>query len=196
MKWMKIQAADEDDPNPREQGDQGPIVDGPFPSVTVCDENGECGFYAWFQFQIEDDYDLHLEMLSDLADVNWPEYWKNWIEFEHEHVGWEFLPDLIGNYQDDTPNVKGALALGVAPEQAFLLCIRGSYSHWCDLDYGGWETDLDCDWHLIAIEPMSPAQVLEQWQAWGKKTAQLDEATRKGGIAPWTNHPTLGICNT
>lgn len=181
-------------PEPREHGVPGPVVDGQFPSVTVCAENEECGFYTWLQFQIDDDYDLYLEMLSDLADVNWPEYWPNWIEFEREYVGWEFLPGLIGAHRDEMPNVKGALTLGVAPGQAFLLCIRGSYTHWRDYDYGGWETDLKCRWTLVAVESISPMQILENWQAWGKKVMQLDESTRKGGVAPWITHPVLGIC--
>lgn len=156
---------------PRPRGNPGPIVGDEYPSVMV-DKNT---IYCWFEFQLDSDYDLYLELISELPDMLWSDGWGHWIEYEREMCGWDFLAGLVDHWPDELPCVKGALALGVAPNQPFLLRIEGSYHTSTDWETGYKESELDCAWELIAIEPMSPVQVEAEWQAWRDQVDRFDK---------------------
>ena len=171
-------------PQRRPRGNPGPIVGDEYPSVTVSSTT----FYAWFEFQMSHEYDLELELVSELPDLGWGEY-GHWFDYEREMCGWDFLPGFELNWQDDFQMVKMALTLGVAPNQPFLMKVFGAYSTSRDWESGHEEAELECDWELISIEKLAPTAVLEEWRIWHAQMRMLDKETREGGIPEWMTGP-------
>jgi hypothetical protein len=184
IEFKKMTQLERFDP-PRPKGNPGPIVGDEYPSVMVDRHT----IYVWFEFQVDNDYDLYLELVSELPDTDWSDGWGHWIEYEREMCGWDFLPGLVDHWPDELPFVKGALELGVAPNQPFLLRIEGHYSTSRDWETGYPETELEASWEFICAEPMSPDQALEEWRIWGRQVRHFDQEDREGGRAPWTTGP-------
>lgn len=100
----------------------------------------------------------------------------HWLEFETSVVGLDEVVGFTASFygsDDDRCREAWMLDLGVAPGQRFRLVMM--YGSW--RDYWG-EYDSEVCWDLIWVEPWTPQQCAEAWEAYfawaGRPVARLN----------------------
>ena len=121
--------------------------------------------YVWLVADPDDD--LTIVSCSDYAPYwdsapDTDEYPRDWLEFELDMLGWDWLLGVGGSGGDEVATFLARE--GLAPGQPFLVWLSPHYST-TNTDWG-YEYDLDVDMLVVAREPLSIAEAATRWQRW------------------------------